>query len=110
MPHRSAETATYPGEMAKVELDLPDDLLRQVDRVAGRRGETRDEFLRRVAESEVDRSNAQWIKEIEQMMGPPRRGGGNWGWWMNQDRRHRDDKRWGPDERFGPDERGPDER
>ena len=27
MSHRSAETATYAGEMARIELDLPDDLL-----------------------------------------------------------------------------------
>ena len=93
MPHRSAETATYAGEMAKVELDLPDDLLRQIDRVAGRRGESRDEFLRRVAESEVHRSNAQWIKEIEQMMGPPIHGGGEAARWIREDRDHHDDRR-----------------
>ena len=34
MPHRSAETATYPGEMAKVELDIPEDLVDEIDRVA----------------------------------------------------------------------------
>lgn len=93
MPHRSAETATYPGEMAKLELEVPDDLLRQIDRVAGRRGESRDEFLRRVAEAEVDRSNSQWIKEIEQMMGPPIHGGGESARWIREDRDHRDDKR-----------------
>ena len=95
MLHRSAETATYPGDMAKVEINLPDDLLKRIDRVADRLGETRDEFLRRIAESEVDRSNLQWRKELEQMMGPPIHGGGESGRWIREDRDHRDDKRLG---------------
>jgi metal-responsive CopG/Arc/MetJ family transcriptional regulator len=41
--------------VAKIELNLPDDLLHQLDRVAERVGETRDEFLARIAAQEVDR-------------------------------------------------------
>ena len=77
MPHRSAETASYPGEMAKVEINLPDDLLHQVDRAADRVGETRDEFLGRIAEREVDRIDWQLRKELEQMVGPSRPVGGD---------------------------------
>jgi hypothetical protein len=77
MLHRSAETASYAGEMAKLEINLPDDLLRQVDRAADRVGETRDEFLRRIAEREVDRIDWQLRKELEQMVGPSRPMGGN---------------------------------
>ena len=77
MLHRSAETASYAGEMAKVEINLPDDLLREIDRGADRVGETRDEFLQRIAEREVDRIDWQLRKELEQMVGPPRPMGGN---------------------------------
>jgi hypothetical protein len=56
MPHRSAETATYPGEMAKFELELPDDLLEFVDGYAHNAEESRDEFLRRIIAEEIDRS------------------------------------------------------
>ena len=49
--------------------------------------------LARFAESEVHRSNAQWIKEIEQMMGPPIHGGGEAARWIREDRDHHDDKR-----------------
>ena len=77
MLHRSAETASYAGEMAKVEINLPDDLLREIDRVADRVGETRDEFLQRIAEREVDRIDWQLRKELEEMVGPPRPMGGN---------------------------------
>lgn len=96
MLNRSANTATYGEDMAKVEINLPDDLLNQVDRAAERMGETRDEFLARIAGQEVERSDLQRRNELETMMGPPRHGGGNWGEWMRQDRRRRDDKRFGP--------------
>jgi hypothetical protein len=45
---------------------------------------------------EVARGDLQRRKELEAMMGPPRHGGGDWGEWMRQDRRHRDDNRFGP--------------
>jgi hypothetical protein len=77
MLHRSAETASYAGEMAKLEINLPDDLLREIDRAADRVGETRDEFLQRTAEREVDRIDWQLRKELEQMVGPPQPMGGN---------------------------------
>ncbi len=71
MLHRSAETASYAGEMAKVEVNLSDDLLRRVDNAAEDAGETREEFLRRVAEEEVSRSEAAFRRRIEEMLGPP---------------------------------------
>jgi hypothetical protein len=110
MPNRSAEIATYAGDMAKVEVNLPDDLLRRIDEAADRAGETRDEFLRRMAERGVAESRARRHRKFEEMMPEPVHGGGNWGWWIREDRRHRDDKRFGRDPRFGPDTRPPDER
>jgi hypothetical protein len=77
MPNRSGNTATYGEDVAKIELNLPDDLLGQVDRVAERVGETRDEFLARIAGQEVDRIDWQMRKELEQMVGPPQPMGGN---------------------------------
>lgn len=68
MPHRSAEIATYPGEMAKVELDIPDDLLEHVDDYASRADETREEFLRRIIAAEVDRCHEKLRKEIEDLL------------------------------------------
>ena len=97
MLHRSAETATYPGDMAKVEINLPDDLLRRIDRAADRAGETRDEFLSRIAEDGVTSSEGAFRREIEERMPTPRPGGGESGRWIREDRDHRDDKRLGHD-------------
>lgn len=68
MLNRSAEIATYAGEMAKVEINLPDDFLRQVDEAADRAGETRDEFLQRSVAEEVGRNQAALRKELEELM------------------------------------------
>src|SRR5204862_7745352 len=67
MPHRSAETATYPGEMAKVEIDMSEDLLAHVDACASRAGETRDEFMRRIITAEIDRCLARLRKELQDL-------------------------------------------
>jgi hypothetical protein len=61
MPHRSAA-------MAKIELDLPEDLLHHVEDYAGRAGVTREEFLRRIIEEEIDRCHARLRKEIEDLL------------------------------------------
>jgi hypothetical protein len=77
MLNRSAETATYAGDMAKVEISIPEDLLNQISRVADRAGETRDEFLRRLAERGVAESDAESRKELEELIGPSEPMGGN---------------------------------
>jgi hypothetical protein len=77
MPNRSANTATYGEAMAKVEINLPDDLIRRIDVAAERVGETRDQFLERIAGQEVERIHWQLRRELEQMVGPPRPMGGN---------------------------------
>ena len=77
MPHRSAETATYPGEMAKVEIQLSDDLLGRIDRAADRVKEGREDFLRRAVEREVVVNEAHSRSELEEMLGPPEPMGGN---------------------------------
>ena len=97
MLNRSAKTATYDQAVAKIEINLPDDLLRRVDCVARLDGETREDFLRRAAERELAERRTIRHKEFEEMMPPPIHGGGESGRWIREDRDHRDDKRWGPD-------------
>jgi hypothetical protein len=97
MLNRSANTATYGEDVAKVEITLPDDLLRRMDCVARLDGETRGDFLRRAAERELAERRTIRHKEFEEMMPPPIHGGGESGRWIREDRDHRDDKRWGPD-------------
>ncbi|HEX4730131.1 MAG TPA: hypothetical protein VH299_02625 [Solirubrobacterales bacterium] len=83
--------------MAKVEISFPDDFLRRVERAADQAGETRDEFLRRAAERELEEDKARRHKQFEEMMPPPIHGGGGSAEWIRWDRDHRDDKRLGPD-------------
>jgi hypothetical protein len=101
MLNRSVKTATYAGDMAGIEINLPDDLLRRIDEAAARAGETRDEFLGRIAEQEVKESNARLRKELEELLdGPPLDlGGKSAAELIRHDRDHRDDKRFGPDPR-----------
>jgi hypothetical protein len=97
MPDRSAKTSTYSEQVAKVEISFPDDFLRRVERAADHAGETRDEFLRRAAERELEQDKARRHKEFEEMMPPPIHGGGGSAEWIRWDRDHRDDMRLGPD-------------
>jgi predicted transcriptional regulator len=53
--------------MAKVEIEIRDDLLDHVDDYASRADETREEFLRRVIAKEVDRCHEKLRKEIEEL-------------------------------------------
>jgi predicted DNA-binding protein len=68
MPHRSAIPATYPESVAKIELNLPDDLLEHVDDYAYRAGETRNAFLQRIIEEEIDRCHARLRKQLEELL------------------------------------------
>jgi len=79
--------------VAKVLISIPDQLLRRLDEAAGRSGETRSGFLQRLAEREIDASNARLRQELEDLFEPLPPAGGESGRWMREDRRHRDDKR-----------------
>ncbi|MFT3865399.1 MAG: ribbon-helix-helix protein, CopG family [Solirubrobacterales bacterium] len=63
--------------MVRIEINLPDDLLRQIDVAAERAGLARDELIRRCTEEDVVRRGAEYRKEIEDMLGPPVPMGGN---------------------------------
>lgn len=95
MPHRSTQTAVYAEDVTKIEITIPDDLLPRIDDAAKRADESRDEFIQRVAEREIVEANARLRKELEEMMPPPMRGGGESGRWIREDRDHRDDRRFG---------------
>ena len=71
MLNRSANTATYGEDVAKVETNLPDDLLERVERVAEEEGVSRDELLLRYIDEGATRSKAAFRKKIEDMLGPP---------------------------------------
>jgi hypothetical protein len=71
MLNRSAKTATYGEDVAKVEINFPDDLLDRIDRAAEQEGVSRDELLLRFIEDGATRSEADFRKKIEDMLGPP---------------------------------------
>ena len=71
MLNRSAKTATYDQDVAKIEITLPDDLLRRVERVAEEEEVSRDDLLCRYVEEGAKRSAEAFRREIEDMLGPP---------------------------------------
>jgi hypothetical protein len=71
MLNRSAKTATYGEDVAKIEINLPDDLLERIERAAEEEGVSRDELLLRFVEEGATRSKAAFRKKIEDMLGPP---------------------------------------
>lgn len=77
MPHRSAETATYPGEMAKFEIEIPDDLLVLIDNLARDAGVTQEELLRRVTEAGLAQARDAYRERFEELLGPPMPLGGD---------------------------------
>ncbi|HET7589024.1 MAG TPA: type II toxin-antitoxin system HicB family antitoxin [Solirubrobacterales bacterium] len=58
----------YPRSMAKVMISLPDELLKRIDNYVRERGETRSGFLRRLAEREVENSETERRRHIEDLM------------------------------------------
>jgi hypothetical protein len=85
--------------MAKVELELPGDLLEFVNHYAGRAGETSDQFLRRIIAEEIERCHTKLRRELEELLEGVEFdfGGETAAEWLRHDRDHRDDKRFGPD-------------
>lgn len=89
--------------MARIEVDIPEDLIDEIDRVAARTDETRNQFILRIAMEETDRSHTKMRAEIEELweMHPLDLGGRTAEELIREDRDHRDDKRFGPDPRVG---------
>jgi metal-responsive CopG/Arc/MetJ family transcriptional regulator len=85
--------------MAKVEIELPDDLLYQVDRYARRAEESRDEFLRRIITEGIDRCHEKLRAELEGLLDGVEFDFGDQSAeeWLRHDRDHRDDKQFGSD-------------
>jgi hypothetical protein len=100
MPHRSAETATYPGEMARFEIEIPDDMLILLGNVAGDAGETAEECLSRIVREGLDRAGDAFEEKYRAMFESQSLdlGGRTAEELIREDRDHRDDKRFGPDD------------
>lgn len=58
----------YPRRVAKVMISLPDELLERLDDHAHEAGETRSGFLRRLAEREIEKGEAERRRHIEELM------------------------------------------
>jgi metal-responsive CopG/Arc/MetJ family transcriptional regulator len=69
MLNRSAKTATYGEAVAKVEINLPEGLLNQIDEYVNRSGETREGFLRRLALTEIAVEGAIQHEEWDKVIG-----------------------------------------
>jgi HicB_like antitoxin of bacterial toxin-antitoxin system len=79
----------YTHPVAKVMISMPDDLLARLDAQARANRETRSGFLRRLAERELDSEQARKRREIEDLLGPPVRMGGNAARLIREDRESR---------------------
>jgi hypothetical protein len=71
MPQLAVGNTVYPEAVPKVLISMPEELLRQLDDAAQRRGESRSGFIQRIAEHEIVESNAQLRKELEELLEPP---------------------------------------
>jgi hypothetical protein len=76
----------YTLPVAKVMISMPDDLLDRLDAQARANRETRSGFLRRLAERELELDEASRRKEIEDLLGPPLRMGGDSARLIREDR------------------------
>lgn len=76
----------YTHPVAKVMISMPDDLLNRLDAQARANRETRSGFLRRLAERELEFDETRRRKEIEDLLGPPLRMGGDSARLIREDR------------------------
>lgn len=76
----------YTHHVAKVMISMPDDLLDRLDAQARANRETRSGFLRRLAERELEFDEARRRREIEDLLGPPLRMGGDSARLIREDR------------------------
>jgi metal-responsive CopG/Arc/MetJ family transcriptional regulator len=55
--------------MAKVMISIPDEVLIRLDTYVSQKGETRSGFLRRLAEAEIDTTEAVRQSHFEELLG-----------------------------------------
>jgi len=65
--HHQWQYRVYSGRMAKVMVSLPDELLRQVDAEAARRGTTRSGLLRDFADQSLRRRGADRATRVSKI-------------------------------------------
>lgn len=76
----------YTPPVAKVMISIPDDLLERLDAMARANRETRSGFLQRLAERELRSGEARRREELEDLLGPPLRMGGDAARLIREDR------------------------
>jgi len=76
----------YTHPVAKVMISMPDDLLDRLDAQARSNRETRSGFLRRLTERELELDETRRRREIEDLLGPPLRMGGDSARLIREDR------------------------
>ena len=69
MLNRSAKTATYDQPVAKIEINISNELLHEIDEYVKRSGETRESFLRRLAVTEIAIEGAIVREEWDKVIG-----------------------------------------
>jgi metal-responsive CopG/Arc/MetJ family transcriptional regulator len=68
MPVLAPSNTVYPSPVAKVMISLPDELLKQVDRLASERGLSRSGFLQALAELELGMTEERRRDEIRRLL------------------------------------------
>jgi metal-responsive CopG/Arc/MetJ family transcriptional regulator len=68
MPVLTVGNTVYTHPVAKVMISIPDEVLDRIDAHARQSRETRSGFLRRLAEREIDGSDAERRKHFEELL------------------------------------------
>lgn len=76
MPTLTASNTIYTHPVAKVMISIADDLLERIDAQARSNRETRSGFLQRLAEQELSLRGEDKRKQLEDLLGPPAKLGG----------------------------------
>lgn len=76
MPTLAVSNTVYTHPVAKVMISIADDLLERIDARARSNHETRSGFLQRLAERELSIQGEGRRKQLEDLLGPPVKLGG----------------------------------
>lgn len=89
MPVLTVGNTVYTRPVAKVMISIPDEILDRIDAHLRETRETRSGFLRRLAEREIDAGKPNRRRELEDLLGPPVRMGGDAAKLIREDRESR---------------------
>lgn len=86
MTTTAISNTVYTHPVAKVMISIPDNLLERLDAQARANRETRSGLLRRLVEQEISADNLSRRKELEDLLGPPIKMGGDAARLIREDR------------------------